>query len=46
LEIVQRNHDVKGFQLLPERWVVERAFSWLWNYHHLSKHYEYLDETD
>jgi putative transposase len=29
LEIVKRNDDVKGFKLLPERWVVERTFSWL-----------------
>jgi putative transposase len=29
LEIVKRNDDVKGFKLLPKRWVVERTFSWL-----------------
>lgn len=26
---VPRNADVKGFQVLPRRWVVERTFSWL-----------------
>jgi putative transposase len=45
LEIVKRNDDVKGFQLLPKRWVVERTFSWLSNYRRLSKHYEYWDST-
>jgi transposase len=29
LQIVPRNADVKGFQVLPRRWVVERTFSWL-----------------
>jgi putative transposase len=45
LEIVKRNDDVKGFKLLPRRWVVERTFSWLSNYRRLSKHYEYWNET-
>ena len=45
LEIVKRTDNVKGFQLLPKRWVVERTFSWLSNYRRLSKHYEYWDET-
>lgn len=45
LEIVKRSDDVKGFKLLPRRWVVERTFSWLSNYRRLSKHYEYRDET-
>ncbi len=45
LEIVRRNDDVKGFKLLPRRWVVERTFSWLSNYRRLGKHYEYRNET-
>jgi putative transposase len=45
LEIVKRNDDVKGFKLLPKRWVVERTFSWLSNYRRLSKHYEYWNKT-
>jgi putative transposase len=45
LEIVKRNDDVKGFKLLPKRWVVERTFSWLSNCRRLSKHYEYWNET-
>jgi transposase len=28
LEIVKRTDDIKGFVVLPRRWVVERTFSW------------------
>ena len=45
MEIVKRNDDVKGFKLLPKRWVVERTFSWLSNYRRLSKQDEYWNET-
>jgi len=40
LEIVKRNSDVKGFEVLPRRWVVERTFGWLGRYRRLSKDYE------
>lgn len=39
-QVVKRNDDVKGFQVLPRRWVVERTFGWLNNYRRLSKDYE------
>ena len=29
LEIVKRSDDMKGFVVLPRRWVVERSFGWL-----------------
>jgi putative transposase len=29
LEIVRRPEGIKGFQILPRRWVVERTFGWL-----------------
>ena len=29
LEIVKRTDDVRGFKLLPRRWVVERTFAWI-----------------
>ena len=45
LEIVKGNKDVKGFQVLPRRWVVERSFAWLCRYRRLSKDYEVLTET-
>lgn len=40
LEIVKRNDDLKGFYVLPRRWVVERTFGWLGRYRRLSKDYE------
>lgn len=45
LEIVKRSDDVKGFVVLPRRWVVERTFAWLGFHRRLSKDYEALPET-
>lgn len=45
LEIVRRCDKVKGFKVLPHRWVVERTFGWLGRYRRLSKDYEELTET-
>lgn len=40
IEIVQRPPGVKGFQLLPRRWVVERTFAWLGRSRRLAKDFE------
>ncbi|WP_424579455.1 IS5 family transposase [Bradyrhizobium sp. USDA 241] len=40
IEIVERSLGVKGFQLLPRRWVVERTFAWLGRCRRLSKDFE------
>ena len=45
LVIVKRSDDIKGFQVLPRRWVVERTFGWLGRYRRLSKDYEGLTES-
>lgn len=45
LEIVKRDPNTKGFQVLPRRWVVERTLGWLNQYRRLSKDYEVLTET-
>lgn len=45
LEIVKRSDDVKGFVVLPRRWVVERTFGWLGRYRRLSKDYEELTQN-
>jgi len=42
IEIVKRSDDVKGFEVLPKRWIVERTFAWLGRYRRLSKDYESL----
>jgi len=46
VEIVQRPAGMKGFQVLPRRWVVERTFAWLGRYRRLSKDYEVLPQTE
>jgi len=40
LEIVEREEDQDGFEVLPRRWVVERTLAWLGRYRRLSKDYE------
>ena len=42
LEIVKRTDDVKGFKVLPRRWVVERTFGWLVRNRRLARDYERL----
>ena len=45
LHIVRRPEDAQGFVLLPQRWVVERTFSWLGRSRRLYKDCEKLTET-
>lgn len=45
IEIVQRPTGVKGFQLLPRRWVVERTFAWLGRSRRLAKDFEATIES-
>ena len=45
LEVVLRSDDIKGFVVLPKRWVVERTFAWLNNHRRLSKDYERYPKT-
>lgn len=40
IEIVERAPGVKGFQLLPRRWVVERTLAWLGRSRRLAKDFE------
>jgi putative transposase len=40
LQTVLRPVDVKGFVVLPKRWIVERTFGWLGRYRRHSKDYE------
>jgi transposase len=45
MEIVKRSDDVKGFVVLPRRWVVERTFSCFGRNQRLAKDFENLAET-
>jgi putative transposase len=44
IEIVLRSDDVKGFEVLPRRWVVERTFAWLGRFKRLVRDYELCPE--
>lgn len=46
IEIVERPPGVKGFQLLPRRWVVERTFAWLGRCRRLAKDFEKSAATE
>ncbi len=45
LQTVLRPANVKGFVVLPKRWIVERTFSWLARCRRHSKDYEHNPET-
>jgi putative transposase len=45
LEITKRSDRLKGFVVIPKRWLVERTLGWLNRYRRLSKDYEYHTET-
>ena len=40
LAIVKRSDDVKGFVVLPKRWIVERLFAWRMRTRRLARDYE------
>jgi len=47
LEVVRRRDDVKGFKVLPRRWVVERTFGWFFKSRRLCRDYEVrLDHSE
>jgi len=43
--VVSRPEGSEGFVKLPQRWVVERTFAWLYRSRRLSKDYERLSES-
>lgn len=44
VDITLRSDDLKGFEVVPFRWVVERSFAWLGAYRRLSKDYEFFTD--
>jgi putative transposase len=45
LEITKRSDAIKGFVVIPKRWIVERTFGWFNRYRRQSKDDELLPET-
>lgn len=45
LEIVRRDPGVRGFKVLPKRWIVERTLSWLRRNRRLARDFEHLVRT-
>ena len=45
LEIVKRSSDMKGFKVLPKRWIAERTFGWLGRCRRLAKDFENLTRS-
>jgi transposase len=40
IEVIERDKDTKGFEVLSKRWIVERTFGWLRRDRRLAKDYE------
>ena len=45
IEVVLRPKEVKEFQILPKRWVVERTYGWFNWWRRMNKDYELLPQT-
>jgi putative transposase len=45
LDLVRKPKGLKGFKVLPRRWIVERTFAWLSRCRRLSKDYERLTSS-
>ncbi len=45
VQTVLRPVGVKGFVVLPKRWIVEQTFAWLGKYRRLSKDYQRTVES-
>lgn len=40
IDVIPRNTQVKGFSVVPRRWVVERSFGWIMMHRRLARDYE------
>jgi len=45
LAVVERRPGVRGFSVLPKRWIVERTLGWLSRNRRMSKDYEHTVQT-
>ncbi|GBR23470.1 transposase [Kozakia baliensis NRIC 0488] len=39
VEVIRRSYEAKGFEVLPRRWVAERAFGWMTRWRRLVRGY-------
>nr|WP_246103375.1 transposase [Streptomyces piniterrae] len=39
VEVVRKDPGIKGFEVIPRRWVVERTFGWLAHHRRLARDY-------
>jgi transposase len=44
-EIIKRSDQIKGFVVLPKRWIVERTIAWLNRCRRLAKDWENLNRS-
>lgn len=45
VEVIKRSDAVRGFEVLPKRWVVERTFGWLMQHRRLVRDYEQTETS-
>jgi hypothetical protein len=45
VEVVKCSDDIKGFKVLPYRWVVDRNFGWLMRQRRMVRDYEPRDSS-
>jgi transposase len=45
VEVVKRSDAIKGFAVLPRRWIVERTFGWLMRHRRLVRDYERTESS-
>ena len=45
IEVLERDREVKGFEVVAKRWIVERTFGWLVRNRRLAKDYERKVQT-
>ena len=45
VEVVKRSDNLRGFRVLPRRWIVERTFGWLMRHRRLVRDYETSEQS-
>ena len=45
IEVIKRSDDLRGFHILPKRWIVERTFAWLVQNRRLARDYEQSESS-